>query len=110
AEAGGGGLGDLDVLSDGRPRLRLERRGRELAGFRAGAWYHRTSPDSHFTPAPVCSRCTDDGRITLSGRKLLTMVGGERHETPLGGDEVLAAYRDHFGLHPDRLPGDQDLR
>ncbi|MFE7503688.1 arylamine N-acetyltransferase, partial [Streptomyces albidoflavus] len=57
------------------------------------------------------SRSTDEGRITLSGRRLLTTVGGERHETPLGSDdEVLAAYRDHFGLRLDRLPGKSDLR
>lgn len=108
---GGGEFGDLDVLRDGRPQFRLERRPRELADFRAGAWYHRTSPDSHFTRAPVCSRSTEEGRITLSGRKLLTTVGGERHEKPLGSDdEVLAAYRDHFGLCLDRLPGKSDLR
>ena len=103
--------GDLDVLCDGKPRLRLEMRPRVLADFRAGAWYHRTSPDSHFTRAPVCSRCTDDGRITLTGRTLLTTVGTERHETPLGSDEeVLAAYREHFGVRLDRLPAKSDLR
>ncbi|MFJ3085200.1 arylamine N-acetyltransferase [Streptomyces sp. NPDC086838] len=103
--------GDLDVLCDGKPRLRLETRPRVLADFRAGAWYHRTSPDSHFTRAPVCSRSTDDGRITLTGRKLLTTVGTERHETPLAGDEeVLAAYREHFGVRLDRLPAKSDLR
>ncbi|TXS02639.1 arylamine N-acetyltransferase [Streptomyces sp. col6] len=103
--------GDLDVLCDGRPRLRLERRPRVLGDFRAGAWYHRTSPDSHFTRAPVCSRCTEDGRITLTGRKLLTTVGTDRYETPLGSDdEVLAAYREHFGVRLDRLPSKSDLR
>lgn len=107
----GEGFGDLDVLCDGRPRLRLETRPRVLAGFRAGAWYHRTSSDSHFTRAPVCSRCTEDGRITLTGRKLLTTVGTERHETPLGSDEeVLASYREHFGVRLDRLPAKSDLR
>lgn len=107
AEAYGDGeaYGDLDVLRDGAPQFRLDPRPRVLADFRAGAWYHCTSPDSGFTRAPVCSRFTASGRITLSGRKLVTTVGGERNETPLGSDdEVLAAYREHFGLRLDRLP------
>jgi N-hydroxyarylamine O-acetyltransferase len=45
------------------------------------------------------------GRVTLSGRTLVTTVGGERHEVPLATDaEVLASYREHFGLRLDRLP------
>ncbi|WP_371792200.1 arylamine N-acetyltransferase [Streptomyces sp. NBC_01471] len=97
--------GDLDVVRDGKPQYRLEQRPRELADFEAGAWYHRTSPASHFTRSLICSRLSDDGRITLSGRKLITTVRGERHEQDLPGDAaVLAAYRDHFGLEFDRVP------
>jgi arylamine N-acetyltransferase len=97
--------GDLDVYRDGKPQFRLDTRPRVLDDFRAGAWWHRTSPDSHFTQSVVCSRLTAEGRITLSGRKLLTTVHGERHEQPLADDAaVLAAYRDHFGLLLDRLP------
>lgn len=105
AAEGGEDYGDVEVLRDGAPQFRLDPRPRALADFRAGAWYHRTSPDSGFTRAPVCSRFTAAGRITLSGRKLVTTVGAERHETPLGSDdEVLAAYHEHFGLRLDRLP------
>ncbi|GAA2984383.1 arylamine N-acetyltransferase family protein [Streptomyces fulvorobeus] len=97
--------GDVDLLRGGCREFRLDLRPRSLAEFRVGAWYHRTSPDSHFLRSVVCSRVTDDGRITLSGRKLVRTVEGERHETPLETDaEVLAAYRDHFGLLLDRLP------
>lgn len=105
AAEGAEDYGDVVVLRDGAPQFLLDRRPRALADFRAGAWYHRTSPDSGFTRSTVCSRFTAAGRITLSGRKLVTTTGGERHETPLGSDdEVLAAYRDHFGLRLDRLP------
>ncbi|MBM7439207.1 arylamine N-acetyltransferase [Streptomyces sp. HB132] len=91
--------GDLDLLRDGSQQFRLDPRPRELADFRAGSWYHRTSPDSHFTRSLVCSRRTGEGRVTLRGRTLITTVRGERHETELRDDiEVLAAYRDHFGL------------
>ncbi|MCX4823007.1 arylamine N-acetyltransferase [Streptomyces sp. NBC_01142] len=98
-------LGDLDVYRDGKPQFRLETRPRSLADFTAGAWWHRTSPASHFTQSVVCSRLTPEGRITLSGRKLVTTEHGERQEQPLADDAaVLAAYRDHFGLLLDRVP------
>ncbi|KUL54141.1 arylamine N-acetyltransferase family protein [Streptomyces sp. NRRL S-1521] len=91
--------GDLDVLHDGTPQYLLEERPRELADFRAGAWYHRTSPESHFTRNLVCSILTEDGRITLSGRRLTTTVDGERHVSELASEaEVLAAYERHFGI------------
>ncbi|MET9800399.1 arylamine N-acetyltransferase [Streptomyces sp. NPDC006368] len=97
--------GDVDVLRNGEVQYRIEQRTRELSDFRAGAWYHRTSPASHFTRSLVCSRLTEAGRITLSGRKLVTTLDGERTERILeGDDEVLAAYRDHFGIVLDLLP------
>lgn len=97
--------GDLDVLWDGKPQLRIDRRPRVLADFTAGSWYHRTSPDSPFTRSLVCSRNTRDGRITLTGGRLVTTVNGERHERELVGDaEVLAAYLEHFGLDLDEAP------
>ncbi|WP_405944635.1 arylamine N-acetyltransferase [Streptomyces sp. NBC_00932] len=102
--------GDLDVVRDGKPQYRLEQRPRELADFEAGAWYHQTSPASHFTRSLVCTRLSDHGRITLSGSKLITTVHGERHEQNLGSDPaVLAAYRDHFGLEFDQVPTVKDL-
>ncbi|MCT4352734.1 arylamine N-acetyltransferase [Streptomyces sp. Je 1-79] len=98
--------GDLDVLRNGEPEYRLELRPRVLADFTAGSWYQRTSPDSHFTRSLVCSRLTDEGRITLSGHKLVTTVnGGKRTERLLDGDdEVRAAYRELFGIELTDLP------
>ncbi|WP_078968430.1 MULTISPECIES: arylamine N-acetyltransferase family protein [unclassified Streptomyces] len=97
--------GDLDVLRDGKPQYRMEIRPRELADFTAGAWYHRTSPDSHFPRSLVCSRLTEEGRITLSGAKLITRAHGERDERILDGDdEVREAYRELFGIELDALP------
>lgn len=99
------GDGDLDVLRDGKPQYRLDTRPRELTDFEAGAWWHRTSPVSHFTKSLVCSRLTEEGRITLTGRKLVTTVDGERQERLLSGDdEVLDAYREHFGMQFDQVP------
>ncbi|MGW6531212.1 arylamine N-acetyltransferase family protein [Streptomyces venezuelae] len=97
--------GDLDVVRDGKRQYLAEPRPRVLADFRAGAWYHRTSPDSHFTRSLVCSRLTEGGRVTLSGRTLTTTAGGERDTIELATEaEVLAAYEQHFGIVLEREP------
>ncbi|WP_330340017.1 arylamine N-acetyltransferase family protein [Streptomyces sp. NBC_00557] len=104
---GSAGAGDLDVVRDGTPRYRLETRPRALGDFVAGAWWHSTSPLSHFTRSLVCSRLTEDGgRITLSERELkTTAVDGTRAATELETDEeVLTAYRERFGIELDRVP------
>ncbi|MCX3061188.1 arylamine N-acetyltransferase family protein [Streptomyces beihaiensis] len=103
----GGGCGDLLVRRDGVPQYLVEPRPRSLRDFEVGSWYHRTSPASHFTRSLVCSRLTDDGRITLSGHTLTTTAGGERIVTELVDDaDVLRAYDQHFGIVLDRLPPD----
>ncbi|GHJ42463.1 arylamine N-acetyltransferase [Streptomyces sp. TS71-3] len=99
------GEGDLDVSRDGTPQYLMEQRPRVLADFTAGAWYHRTSPDSHFTRSLVCSMLTRDGRITLSGRQLTRTADGQRGTVELTSEaEVLDAYRTHFGIVLDRAP------
>jgi len=98
---------DLDVVVDDRARYRLETRPRVLGDFVAGAWWHSTSPASHFTQSLVCSRVTEDGgRITLSGRTFkVTGPDGAREERELGTDEeVLGVYRERFGIELDRVP------
>ncbi|MFD6167688.1 arylamine N-acetyltransferase family protein [Streptomyces coeruleorubidus] len=98
---------DLDVIRDGRPQYRLEVRPRVLGDFVAGAWWHSTSPVSHFTRSPVCSRVTEDGgRITLSGRRFtVTGADGGRQERELGTDEeVLEVYRERFGIELGSVP------
>ncbi|GLW45698.1 N-hydroxyarylamine O-acetyltransferase [Streptomyces sp. NBRC 14336] len=106
-DAAGEAGADLDVVMNGRPEYRLETRPRALADFRVGAWYQCTSPASHFTQSLVCSRVTEDGgRITLSGRTFkTTSADGVKEERHLGTDaEVLAAYREWFGIELDRVP------
>ncbi|MFE1883776.1 arylamine N-acetyltransferase family protein [Streptomyces diastatochromogenes] len=107
AGAGSAEFPDLDVVRNGRPQYRLETRPRVLGDFAAGAWWHSTSPQSHFTRSLVCSRVTEDGgRITLSGRALTTTAPDGRKETrELGTDEeVLAVYRERFGIGLSRVP------
>ncbi|MEU4212280.1 arylamine N-acetyltransferase [Streptomyces sp. NPDC026206] len=97
--------GDLDVIKDGEVQYRLEQRPRELADFESGSWWHRTSPKSPFTQSLICSRLTPaGGRVTLSGRTLVTTGPDGRTERTLAGAEVLTAYREHFGMALDRVP------
>lgn len=97
--------GDLDVLRDGARQYRLEQRPRELRDFEATCWWQRTSPRSHFRQSLVCSRLTETGRITLSGRVLsFTSAEGAREQRELAADEVLPAYREHFGITLDTEP------
>jgi N-hydroxyarylamine O-acetyltransferase len=61
--------------------------------------FHQTSPASHFTRGRVCSRLTHDGRVTLSGARLITTRGDERVERDLAtDDERDAALLEHFQI------------
>ena len=97
--------GDVDVLKDGTPQYRIELRERALADFGPTCWWQQTSPDSHFTRGTICSRIDHGERISISGRTLIRTTGAGRSEVPLPTDEdVLSAYRDHFGIVLDRVP------
>ena len=97
--------GDLDVLRDGRLQYRIELRERALADFVPTCWWQQTSPQSHFTVGTVCSRLTEDGRVSISGRTLIQTSGTARTEQQLDGDDaLLAAYRDHFGIALRQVP------
>jgi N-hydroxyarylamine O-acetyltransferase len=99
------GADDVDVLKDGQPQYRMERRERSLEDFVPTCWWQQTSPASHFTHSSICSRLTEDGRISVSGRKLIRTTGRSRTEEHLPTDDaVLAAYREHFGIVLERVP------
>ncbi|RIK45721.1 MAG: acetyltransferase [Chloroflexi bacterium] len=97
--------GDLDILIDGKPQYRLELRPRSLLEFEPTCWWHQTSPKSHFTQSTVCSLPTSEGRITISDRVLIeTTANGRRQHTFSSDDELLAAYREHFGIVLEHAP------
>jgi N-hydroxyarylamine O-acetyltransferase len=99
-----GDFGDVDVLHDGEPVYRLENRPRPLADFGPMCWYQQTSPDSGFTKRSTCSIRQPDGRVTLSGRRLIRTTADGRVEQELTESATMAAYRDIFGFELDRLP------
>ena len=72
---------------------------RELADFAAMCRFHQTSPDTHFTQSRVCSRSTQDGRISLAADRLIVTEHGQRRELPIDGDaEYAVALRNFFGV------------
>jgi N-hydroxyarylamine O-acetyltransferase len=75
-----------------------------LSAFEAGCQYHRTSPGSPFTRKTVVTRATDDGRITISERRLITTARGVRTEIELPDDAAVArVLSDRFGLGPETV-------
>ena len=100
-----GGSGGSSARSSSEPRYRIELRERMLGDFVPTCWWQQTSPQSHFTRSVICSRLTEDGRISISGRTLIRTTGGARTEDQLADtDAVLAAYHEHFGIELDREP------
>ena len=72
---------------------------RQLEEFAAMCHYHQTSPESHFTQNSICSRATPEGRITLSGMKLIVTAHGQRKERTLASqEEWTATLREEFGI------------
>lgn len=67
--------------------------------YAAMCHHHQTSPQSHFTQRRVCSRATVDGRITLSGMRLITTRNEARYEEAIKDEAAYAqALREHFDI------------
>jgi N-hydroxyarylamine O-acetyltransferase len=80
---------------------------RQVGDYEEMSHYHQTSPESHFTQRSICSRAMPDGRVTLSGPRLIVTHETKRHERILGGPaEVRICLREHFGIEFDAA---QDL-
>jgi len=63
--------------------------------------FHQTSSDSHFTKGLICSRATEDGRITLSDMRFITTSGPQRlrdEQTLSTREEYDRMLRDQFGV------------
>jgi N-hydroxyarylamine O-acetyltransferase len=88
-------------LVDGRwnNQYRFQLIPRQLQEYLGMCSYHQTSPDSTFTQKVVCSRATEDGRITLTDKKLVLTSGISRTEISLSGKEHFQALlQKHFGI------------
>jgi N-hydroxyarylamine O-acetyltransferase len=82
-----------------KPQFRFTLEPYEFADYDEMCRYHQTSPDSPFTQHRTCSRATPEGRITLTGMRLIVTEHGDRHERELANqDEWITALREHFAI------------
>jgi len=70
-----------------------------LDEFAPRCHWTQTSPESGFTRKASCSLATPAGRITLTGRRLITTRGQERTEHEVTSmDEYRTLLKAHFGI------------
>jgi N-hydroxyarylamine O-acetyltransferase len=57
------------------------------------------TPPGHFTDGPICSRLTDEGRVSLADMRLITTTPAGRIERELADEaERAAVLRETFGV------------
>ena len=86
---------------DWEPQYRFKLQPFGLPDYEEMCRFHQTSPESHFTQNVICSRVTEDGRLTLSGMHLVTTSGPQRtrHEQMLTTrEEYDRVLREQFGI------------
>ena len=86
---------------DWEPQYRFTLQPYTFADYEEMCHFHQTSPDSHFTKGRICSRATEDGRISLSEMRLITTTGPQQtraERTLADQDEYDRVLRDHFGI------------
>jgi N-hydroxyarylamine O-acetyltransferase len=72
---------------------------RRMEQFAEMCTLQQTAPGSNFLHAPMCSRATEDGRVSLAGMRLITTTPAGRTERQLANDEERAAVlREVFGV------------
>jgi N-hydroxyarylamine O-acetyltransferase len=86
---------------DGKPATlyRFTEVAHEFSEFAPMCHFHQTSPDSHFTQNRVCSKALPDGRVTISGMRLITTRNGVRNETAFNNaEEMRECLRQQFQI------------
>jgi len=92
-----------DTDQEWKPQYRFTLRSYNYADFEEMCRFHQNSPESHFTKSRICSRVTQDGRITLSGLQLITTSKQERDERDLTSeDEFESVLKEQFGIVMNR--------
>ncbi len=72
---------------------------RSLAEFAEMCDYQQFSPRSHFTKGKICSLLTEIGRKTLTDKKFIVTVNGDKTETDVeSGDEFDRILLREFGI------------
>lgn len=87
--------------ADWQPQYRFTLEPHTFADYEETCHFHQTSPDSHFTKGRICSRATEDGRVSLSEMRLITTKGPDQHRderTLKDQEEYDRVLRDQFGI------------
>ena len=88
-----------DDAGEWKPQYRFSLQPHNFVDYEEMCRFHQTSPESHFTRALLCSRATQDGRVTLSNMRLITTSGSQRDEQTLNSkEEYDRELREKFGV------------
>jgi N-hydroxyarylamine O-acetyltransferase len=92
-----------DEGEDWKAQYRFTLQPHAYADYAEMCRYHQTSPESHFTRSRICSRATEEGRITLSDMRFITTSNSGdqqvRRERTLTSDQEYAdVLREQFGI------------
>lgn len=81
------------------PQYRFTLQPYKLEDFAGMCRYHQTSPESTFTQRRTCTLATPEGRITVTGLRLITTIRGEKQERELADEqEWRGVLREHLGI------------
>jgi N-hydroxyarylamine O-acetyltransferase len=87
-----------------KPQYRFTLEPYQYADFADMCHYHQTSPESPFTRRRTCTLATPEGRVTVTGHRLITTIKGTKTERELAGeDEWSSALREYFGIELHQL-------
>jgi N-hydroxyarylamine O-acetyltransferase len=87
------------------PQYRFTLQPYTFADYEEMCHFHQTSPDSHFTKGRICSRATEDGRVSLSEMRLITTTGPQQQRderTLKDQEEYDRVLREEFGIVMNR--------
>ena len=86
--------------ADWEPQYRFTLQPHTFADYEETCHFHQTSPDSHFTKGRICSRATEDGRVSLSEMRLITTTDSQQRDerTLQDQEEYDRVLRDQFGI------------
>ena len=81
------------------PLYKFRDKPHRLNEYNARCRYHQMSPESLFHQRRVCTRAMPDGRVTLSGLRLIVTRNSAREEFTLSGEQELRhCLRHYFGV------------
>ena len=90
------------------PRFRFDLIPRKIRDFHEGLLFHQTDPKSVFTHDRICTMAKPWGRITLSGKKVITStylgdnkVRKEIKELLGGEEEIVKELEEKFGIRKE---------